>query len=621
MMLLPRPREINEKKGHFILFHETRIILESRCSYNDFESARLLQEEIEKAAALHVNIVKAFDIYDRNCIFLKLEPENYEKESYKLDITPDNIEITAGESSGLFYGIQTLRQLIRQNGVYIPCMTINDSPYFAYRGYLFDITRGKMPTLDNLKELADRLSFYKINQLQLYVEYTFAYKHHSEVWIRSDPITAEEILELDEYCKKRNVELVPCMSTFSHLYDMLDTNSFKELSEMDISVGRPFTWYNRMRYHILDASNPKSIKLVKNMLDEYIPLFSSNKFNICCDETFDLGKGKSKELADKIGLGKLYVYFVNEIIKHVEGHSKKVMLWGDIILKYPDYIKYLPKDVEFLNWYYYDKAKEEDIKIFSDLGFKQYVCPSVSGFSRLVNQLDLSFHNIAEMTSYGKKHGAVGVLNTDWGDSGHINFFASSIPGMIYGASLSWSPDDKESIDIVDSEISILEFGEKSGNLVALLRELCRQDKIIWNNIAFWRDYKVYGKEMFDDVIKEFTEVSEDDLVKSANKAMEISRQILALSNNVPEDRKLDMQEFYLSARGVALMQALSLIIKKYDFQQDIKTFVYDPWELAETLEYWLYDFMELWRKRNKESELYRIREAFMQICDILRNY
>ncbi len=621
MILLPRPREINEKEGHFALSHRTRIILESGCSYNDFEYARLLQEEIEKAIGLHVNIVKAFDRYERDCIFFKLEPGSYEKESYKLDITPDNIEITSSESSGLFYGVQTLRQLIRLNGACIPCVNINDSPYFAHRGYLFDITRGKMPTLDSLKELADRISFYKINQLQLYVEYTFAYRHHSEVWIKSDPITAEEILELDEYCKKRNIELVPCMSTFSHLYDMLDSNSFKELCEMDISVGRPFTWYNRLRYHTLDASNPKSIELVRKMLDEYIPLFSSNKFNICCDETFDLGKGKSKALADKIGIGKLYVDFVNEIIRHVKSYGKKVMLWGDIILKYPDYMEYLPKDVEFLNWYYFDKAREEDIKIFSDFGFKQYVCPSVSGFSRLINQLDLSFHNISEMVGYGKKYGAIGVLNTDWGDSGHINFFANSVPGMIYGASLSWSPDDNESYETVDEKISLLEFGDKSGKIVSLLRELCRQDKIIWNNIAFWRDYKVYGKPMFDSVIKEFTEVSEDELISAANKAMDISKHILDLSNNVPENIKPDFQEFYLSARGVALMQALALIIKKYDFKQDIKTFVYSPWELAEMLEYWLYDFTGLWRKRNKESELYRIKEAFMQICDILRNY
>lgn len=621
MILLPKPKEMTIEEGFYKISYKDSIVLDTSCGFHDFEAAKLLQEEIKECIGLHIGINKAFNNGKAKGIYLCLNLEDKGREAFQLLITQDRIEIMGGEASGLFYGIQTLRQVIRLHGSQLPCVSIKDSPHFANRGYFYDITRGKMPTLDSLKEMVDRLSFYKINQFQLYIEYTFAFKKHSEVWIKSDPITSEEILELDEYCIKRHIELVPCLATFSHLYDVLDSNSFNELSEMNRNEGRPFTWYNRMRYHTLDVSNPKSLDFIKSMLDEYIPLFSSDKFNICCDETFDLGLGKSKCKADEIGIGQLYVDFLNQVVDYVKSYNKQIMFWGDIILNHPDCIPKMTKDVTLLNWYYYDKLEEKNISLFTEHGFKQYVCPSVSGFSRLVNQLDMSFLNISDMIKYGKKHNAAGVLNTDWGDSGHVNFLASGIAGMIFGAALSWNPDDDSNYDTMDENISILEFGERSGRLVGLLRKLCRQDKIIWNTIAFWRDEKIYNIFINQGCKSEFDKYDEKTLVDAVKNANDITEEILQVSREVPARCKLDMEELYLSARGVALIQALSLIIKKYDYKEDIKTLVYTAWELAEMLEYWFYDFARVWRERSKEAELFRIKEAIIQICDILRNY
>lgn len=233
----------------------------------------------------------------------------------------------------------------------------------------------------------------------------------------------------------------------------------------------------------------------------------------------------------------------------------------------------------------------------------------------------MSFNNIGRMIRSGRKHKAEGVLNTDWGDSGHINLTACSVPGMIYGAALSWNPDDSDGYEETDRKISILEFGESSGRLVGLVRELCRQDKIIWNVIAFWRDEKVYGKYVGKGTKAAFEGCEAAALAEAVRKADEITDRLLAVSNSVPGRCKQDMEEFHLSARGVALMQALSLVIKKFELKEEIPELPYEPCKLAEILEYWFYDFAGVWRRRNKEAELYRIKEAIMQICDILRNY
>ena len=180
--------------------------------------------------------------------------------------------------------------------------------------------------------------------MQLYIEHTFAFEDMSEVWRDKDPITAEEILILDEYCKKRHIELIPSLATFGHLYEVLRTKSYEDLCELENSRESEYSYIDRMAHHTLDVSNNKSLELVYNMLNEFIPLFSSNKFNICCDETFDLGKGKSKYIAEEIGNGKLYVDFLNKVISYVKNHNKTVLFWGDVILNHKELLKDIPED-------------------------------------------------------------------------------------------------------------------------------------------------------------------------------------------------------------------------------------------------------------------------------------
>lgn len=186
---------------------------------------------------------------------------------------------------------------------------------------------------------------------------------------------------------------------------------------MDTGLGDAFTWYNRMRYHIINVSDPESFTLITGILDQYIPLFRSDKINICCDETFDLGKGKSASMAKGMVYGELYLFYVNKLVEYLQTKGKKVMIWGDIVQNHHEQMGKLNSKVTCLNWYYNYGAKEEIVKTFYDKGLKQYVCPSVSGYSRLVNAYDMSFTNIREMAKLGNQYHAEGFLNTDWGDS------------------------------------------------------------------------------------------------------------------------------------------------------------------------------------------------------------
>lgn len=153
-------------------------------------------------------------------IYLTASPE-LSREAYTLAVTPENITICGSLESGVLYGVQTLRQMIRQAGAVLPTVLISDKPAMENRGFYHDATRGRVPTLSYLKQLADTLSFYKINQLQLYIEHSYLFDDLTEMWRDDTPLTAEDILELDRYCKGLGIDLVPSLASFGHLYKPL----------------------------------------------------------------------------------------------------------------------------------------------------------------------------------------------------------------------------------------------------------------------------------------------------------------------------------------------------------------------------------------------------------------
>lgn len=630
MNIIPLPHSITAQEGVFLIDHNTTIVMEAMLDDNDFETAKLLQQEVKKVIGIKLPIKKVLRISEQedvNCICLKQDNSEVNQEAYRLTVYTDKIIINACAGRGFLYGAVTLIQLCKADCAKIGCVTICDKPSYANRGYMLDVTRGRVPSMTALKMLIDKLALYKINQLQLYVENCVRLDGFEEMWSKTDPFTPEEILELDYYCNIRGIELVPCIATFGHLYDLLRSESFSKYSEIDVEKAEPFTWYNRMRYHIINVADPESFTLVTSILDKYMPLFRSNKINICCDETFDLGKGRSASLAEKMSYGELYYSYVNRLVDYVQSKGKTVMIWADIVQKHPEDLDKLNTQVTCLNWYYNYGAKEEKVKIFADRALKHYVCPSASGYSRLVNAYDLSFANIREMITFGYKYHAEGVLNTDWGDTGNINMPALSIPCMIYGAALSWNTEDDRNFDTIDRDISFLEYGDSKKELVSLLRELSRQDIIIFNDLTFFRDYKVYHLPYYDfntclyeNAKTKIMQTTQEQLKMAVTRCAEL---LDCLKQNVSSfytNHQQEVSEFYLSARGVALMQELALVIKKCEYGQDVEL-IDTPFELAGKLEYWLMDYCEAWRAVSRESELYRIKEFILQICSILRKY
>jgi len=630
MYLIPLPRKVSPRTGVFSIDHQTDIVLDIRQGDTDFRTAVFLRDEIEKVIDVTLPVKKDWQSEKNSkyhSISFEYPADVLCEEAYRLEIAEEGIAIRASSGRGFLYGAATLIQLCKLYKGEIPCMEIDDEPSFPNRGYLLDVSRGRVPTMDTLRNLVDKLALYKINQLQLYVEDSFLLDGFEEIWSQTDPLISEEILELDRYCSIRGIELIPCIATFGHLYNLLSSESFGQYREIPEDPGEVFTWHNRMIYHTINVSDPQSVDLIIGILDQYISLFRSNKVNICCDETFDLGKGKSAEQARAHSKGSLYVAYVNKLVGFLQSVGREVMIWGDMLLEHQESVGELYVDVTVLNWNYDNGRFENKVRFFRDAGMKQYVCPSVAGHSRLVNAYGLSFVNIQEMAELGCKYGAEGFLNTEWGDSGHINMPSLSVPCMIYGAAKSWNVQDKREFRQIDEVISLIEYADPGRSITGLLRDLADQDIISFGKLVFFRDQKVLGQTyrskdgwMHEIARKIIMKAPELCLKEAVVRCEEILKGLKRNPSACRTEMRREIGELYLSARGVGLMQEVALMLKKYEYGQNV-TPLTSAADLAGRLEYWLMDYCAAWRFVSRESELYRIKEFIRQICTILRQY
>lgn len=387
-------------------------------------------------------------------------------QEYSLAVTPDAanhppITITGYSAQAIWYGVCTVRQIIGQTGRTLPVLRVTDKPDFLRRGVMLDISRDKVPTMDTLYMLVDRLADWKINELQLYTEHTFAYRKHPIVWANASPMTGQQILELDRFCRERFIDLVPNQNSFGHMHRWLVHDEYRDLSERPAGFDWPM--FLTPRPFSLAASDPRSVALIAEMYDELLPHFSSRYFNIGCDETFDLGQDRSRELVEQIGKGRAYLQYLGKVAALAQGHERIPMFWGDIIMQHPELVPELPANVIAMEWgYEADHPFDEDGARFASAKIPFYVCPGTSSWVSLVGRTANAIGNLRNAAVHGHKHGAIGFLNTDWGDYGHWQPLSVSYLGFAYGAALAWATDANLELD-VPAVLNRFAFEDPSG--------------------------------------------------------------------------------------------------------------------------------------------------------------
>ena len=459
--LLPAPKEVQVAEGRLVIKPSTIILISNS---EDRLAAETLQKEIhdrtgirlsiESATAApkstgHISLGRLTDRGLRSYLESQgvkiddLGSREVTDQAYIVRASDSGVIVAGNTAQALFYGVQTLRQLLRPESagsktLAIPALVIRDWPSMEWRGVSDDISRGPIPTLDYLKTQIRTLAEYKINLLGFNMEHVFDFQSQALVAPKEAKLTATEIKELVDYAARYHITILPEQQAFGHLHQFLKYEIYSDLAEPPHG-------------HVLTPTNPKTYDFIRRVYGEVVPLFPGPFFHIGADETFELGLGQTKALAAQQGLGRVYLEHLQKTFEIMQPFHKQLMFWGDIAVKYPELLTILPKDMIAVPWEYDPKPSYENIITpYTNAGLRVVVSPGAGNWGVIWPDLDSAFVNIRNFVRDGQKHQALGVLNTTWNDDGE-SLVDMAWPALIFGAAAGWQPGESSVDDFKSS--------------------------------------------------------------------------------------------------------------------------------------------------------------------------
>ncbi|MGI8644267.1 MAG: beta-N-acetylhexosaminidase [Thermomicrobiales bacterium] len=472
--LLPQPREIEETGGTFLLDSGTPVQYAAGASDATVRSAENLVAALHAQLGVELPLRPTSEPDARATISLLLTerdasvfpadrfgwswPDDLADQAYRLTISANGVVVLAASESGLFYGVQTLIQIVKATGRSWPCLTISDWPVLPVRGLMQDVSRMKVARLETLEKMVKKLANYKYNHFQLHTEHTFDFPRHPEIGANASPITPAEIVHLDRVCREHHIELVPNLQSLGHQRTMLSKPKYAHLAET------PWNWS-------LATSREESFELLDELYGDLLPAFSSKWFNVNADEPWDYGRGQSAAMTERDGIGNVFLYHIERLQELAAKHGRKIMIWADVLKYHPELADSLPEDILLLDWWYEPKDRYETVDLFTKTGRDFWVCPGTSSWSSLFPRLENAVINVERFVRDGVAAGASGMLMTDWGDGGHYQQMSPSWYPLIWAAESGWTGSETSHQDFQPA-FSLQFFGDSSGELARALYRL-----------------------------------------------------------------------------------------------------------------------------------------------------
>lgn len=381
-----------------------------------------------------------------------------------------NARIKAADANGEQYAralIDELSQHMTDTGAEIPALELADWPNFSNRGYMLDISRDRVPTMDRLYQLVDELARLRYNELQLYTEHTFAYSGHEVVWGRSGALTGEEIQALDAYAAERHIELVPNQNSFGHMERWLKHPEYRHLAECPDGFIHPGDGKRRTAGSVLLPCQ-ESLDFVDSLYRELLPNFRSKRFHIGGDEAWELGLGRSALEPDFPGRAAIYARFLRQLIDLCERHEHSPLVWADELLSDGDVPDDFPASAIPVIWGYEPGHPWEDqIARVKKAGCKTiYLAPGTSCWNSFSGRYPFAWQNLRECAEAGSRNGCQGYLVTTWGDHGHHFPWVLQYPAMTLGAWGGWNHNLMDECPLDTTLDRVFRLAEGAGALL-----------------------------------------------------------------------------------------------------------------------------------------------------------
>ncbi len=443
--IIPQPQQWQILGGTFRLGNPVAILLERHSMQPSARAVGELRGALSKELGLKTHVQQADKPQVRGIFFAKIttptgkallkkwgvtwKPE-MQVEGYVLRVAPQGATILAASDQGLFYGAVTLIQLVQNfSSSQLPCVQIVDWPAMKFRGISDDMARGQVLTLRQMKKVVRFSALFRMNTYMPYLEDLFTSKTYPSIGKTRGRLTPREIRELQDYAKSYFVQIIPIFEMLGHCENILIQPKFQNLAEFPGAAS-------------LNPTSAAVDSFLQHLIDDLAPQFDSPYFHAGLDESWDVGKGLSRIYVERYNTAVVHAEHYRKLFQMLKKHGKKMIMYGDIILRNPEILTQLPKDILIMDWHYGASDDYPSVEFFKRAGRQFLVSPGVSDWRRIFPDMANAFVNIQHLTQKGAQYGALGSIVSTWGDYGGANFKELDWPGFAFAGACAWNPTD-----------------------------------------------------------------------------------------------------------------------------------------------------------------------------------
>lgn len=444
--IIPEPRRYTERSGQFKVTSSVRLILGSGGTGEE-RIADVLNGELGERDGLSLKVSAEGSLRRSSGPFIfigrpgtpmakrlaaersmTLTPE-MKAEGYCIDVDAKGAVILAESEKGLFYGVQSLLQMLRRDGraLSLPAASVSDHPLQRMRGISDDVSRGQISTVENFKKIVRSCARYKLNVYMPYIEDVFLFKNHAALGTGRGALTVKEWKEIDDYAKRWFVEVIPVFETLGHWENILIHPDYVRYGEFPGA-------------HTVNVSDEKVYAMLDEMIGEMAGAFSSPYFHMAADESWDVGLGANKERVAASDLATVHAEHYKRLFALIRKHGKRPVMYGDVILNHPDILKKIPNDVLIVDWAYGARFDYSSPEVFRAAGFPFLVSPAVWNFTGPFPNYLNTFLNIQSFSLDGYRNGSQGIICSNWNDFGGEALRELNYYGYAWTAECAWNP-------------------------------------------------------------------------------------------------------------------------------------------------------------------------------------
>ena len=360
---------------------------------------------------------------------------------------------------------------------------------------MLDVSRDRVPTNETLEWLVAVLGMLGFTELHLYVEHTFAYSGHEEVWREASPLTPADMRWLDRVCGAHGVDLVASMNCFGHMERWLEHERYRGLAECP--DGAPALLGSGTMPPACLAPTAANAEFAVGLARELAGAVGCRRVHVGGDEPFELGEGVSAAVVAERGRGAVYFEHLSRIIEPLVADGREVMFWADQLRRDRSLIPGIPAGAVPVVWNYEAPSTagwealippgiverlglpadpqlgfESHVRLLAEAGVPFWVAPGTGSWNTFIGRNHNAAANIADAAAVGRANGSPGLLLADWGDNGHHQPLAVSLPSMVRASAAAAGEPLSDNTDVARRVDEALGCDAGVGSLLDRLGEL-----------------------------------------------------------------------------------------------------------------------------------------------------